>query len=81
MPLDTLVVRVKPKLLMAVHDGKRYTINDGSMLWTQQLVSHFGLTLADSSTGGLSYARGNARITTADPTGGGAPSLSLAKNL
>lgn len=78
------VQQLTPTRFMAVgdgmidlgHDGKRYTINDGSMLWTQQLASHFGLTLADSSTGGLSYARGNARITAADPTGGGAPSLS-----
>lgn len=78
------VQQLTPTRFMAVgdgmidlgHDGKRYTINDGSMLWTQQLASHFGLTLADSSTGGLSYARGNARIIAADPTGGGAPSLS-----
>lgn len=78
------VQQLTPTRFMAVgdgmidlgHDGKRYTINDGSMLWTQQLASHFGLTLADSSTGGLSYARGNARITATDPTGGGAPSLS-----
>lgn len=57
------------------HDGHRYTINDGSPLWTQQLAAHYGLTLTDVSAGGFSYARGNARIIEADPTGGGAPSV------
>ena len=57
-------------------DGSRYTINDGSMLWSQQLASHFGLQLTDSDAGGLSFARGNARVALPDPTGGGAPSVS-----
>ena len=79
------VQQLSPTRFMAVGDGmvdlgqsggKRSTINDGSMLWTPVLASQFGLKLEDSSAGGLSYARGNARVVLADPTGGGAPSVS-----
>ncbi|WP_119964323.1 SGNH/GDSL hydrolase family protein [Simplicispira lacusdiani] len=43
--------------------GTRYTVNNGSVNnWTLQLVSHYQKTLAPVSSGGLSYAQGNARI-------------------
>jgi phospholipase/lecithinase/hemolysin len=43
--------------------GARYTVNDGSVNnWTQFLAESFGLPLAPSASGGLSYATGNARV-------------------
>ncbi len=43
--------------------GARYTVNDGSINnWTQQLADRYGKTITSASSGGLSYAQGNARI-------------------
>ena len=52
--------------------GNKYTVNDGTVNnWTQEVAADYGLTLAPSSTGGLGYAQGNARITiTPDAAGG-----------
>lgn len=44
--------------------GSRYTINDGSPnVWTQYMANLFGQNLTTAASGGLSYARGNARVT------------------
>ena len=44
--------------------NNKYTVNDGSVNnWTQQLAASYGLSIAPSSSGGLGYAQGNARIT------------------
>ena len=44
--------------------GSRYTVNDGSFnIWTLQLAASFGLPLSTASSGGTSYATGNARVT------------------
>jgi outer membrane lipase/esterase len=44
-------------------NGARYTINDGSLNnWTQFVAQEYGRSLEPTATGGLSYARGNARI-------------------
>lgn len=43
--------------------GKSYTVNDGTLnIWTKQLASRYGGTIAPVSAGGLSYAQGNARV-------------------
>ena len=43
--------------------GSRYTVNDGSVnIWTQQIAANYKTSLAPVSAGGLSYARGNARV-------------------
>ncbi|MBS0506039.1 MAG: SGNH/GDSL hydrolase family protein [Proteobacteria bacterium] len=53
--------------------GSSYTVNDGSLTnWTQQLASHYGLTLKPVSGGGLSYAQGNARINATPDAAGNA---------
>lgn len=54
-------------------DGARYTVNDGSVNnWTLTLAADYGLTLASSASGGLSYATGNARVaSTPDAAGNG----------
>jgi len=62
---------IKPDRFIAFGDaysdvgqkGSRYTVNNGSVNnWTLQLASHYQKTLAPVSSGGLSYAQGNARI-------------------
>jgi outer membrane lipase/esterase len=46
-------------------DGARYTINDGTVNnWTLTLAQTYGATLAASTTGGLSLATGQARVST-----------------
>lgn len=56
--------------------GSRYTVNDGSVnVWTLFAANAFGQPLVPSSAGGLGFATGNARITQADATGGGAPTV------
>lgn len=43
--------------------GGRYTVNDGSVNnWTQFVANSYDRDLAPSSSGGLSYAWGNARV-------------------
>ena len=43
--------------------GARYTINDGSAnIWSQYMANLFGQNLTTAGSGGLSYARGNARV-------------------
>lgn len=75
---------IKPARFLAVGDGFAdigqngyvFTVNDGSQLWTQQLASYYGLTLAPASAGGFSYAQGHAMVATADTTSGtNAPSV------
>lgn len=43
--------------------GKKYTVNDGTVNnWAAQVAQRYGKTLTPSSTGGQSYAIGNARV-------------------
>jgi phospholipase/lecithinase/hemolysin len=59
-------------------NGRRYTVNDNTINnWTQFVANGFGLPLAPSAAGGLSFATGNARVTaTTDAAGNtGTPSV------
>lgn len=57
-------------------NGHRYTVNDGTLNWVQQLASNYGLTIAPASAGGYGYAQGNARVATPDTSSGtNAPSV------
>ena len=57
-------------------NGYRFTVNDGTNNWTQELASHYSLTLTAASSGGWSYAQGDARVDTVDTTSGtNAPSV------
>lgn len=47
-------------------NGQRYTVNDGSPFWVQQIASHYGLTLAPASAGGTGYAEGGACVAATD---------------
>lgn len=68
----TIESQLKPSRVVAFGDGfsdlgesgKRYTVNDASVnVWSQVVASSFGVDLTTASSGGTSYATGNARIT------------------
>jgi phospholipase/lecithinase/hemolysin len=54
-------------------DGVRYTVNDGSRHWVEELALQYNQTVTPASAGGYAYAQGHARVTAEDP--GGAPSV------
>lgn len=74
----SVVSDLKPQRFITVGDGfadvgqngHRYTINDGTLNWVQQLASYYNLTVAPASAGGFGYAQGNARVATPDTTSG-----------
>lgn len=62
--------------------GSRYTVNNGSVNnWTLQLASHYKKTLAPASSGGLSYAQGNARIAAQPDAAGDASTPTIAAQI
>jgi len=62
--------------------GGRYTVNDGSVNnWTVQLAQHYGLTLASTAAGGLSYAQGNARVAATPDAAGNAATPTVAEQV
>ena len=62
--------------------GSRYTINDCSNnIWAQQLAVNYGRTLTAVSSGGLSYASGNARITARPDAAGNSATLTVAQQV
>ena len=75
---STIESALRPARFLAVGDGfgdlgqggVRYTVNDASVnIWSDQLATRYGVALKPSASGGLSYARGGARVS------GGAPSI------
>ncbi|MBC7438056.1 MAG: SGNH/GDSL hydrolase family protein [Bdellovibrionales bacterium] len=54
----------------------KYSVNDGSNNWVQQMAAGYGRSVNSVLSGGTSYARGNARVTSAvDAAGGATPSV------
>jgi len=63
-------------------NGKRYTINDGSGgNWTEVVSLSFLQNLTPSSTGGLSYATGNARVALKPDAAGGTATLTVTEQV
>jgi len=71
---STIESALKPSRFLSVGDGfsdlgqtgTRYTVNDNSTsIWTEQLAASYSLTIKAAASGGLSYAQGGARVTTA----------------
>ena len=57
-------------------NGYRFSVNDGSNNWVQDLAAHYSLTVAPANAGGWAYAQGHARVAAADTTSGtNAPSV------
>lgn len=61
--------------------GSRYTVNDGSQNWTQYVAREFDRDLAPSSSGGLSYATGNARIAAKPDAAGNAATPTVVEQI
>ena len=81
----SVVSNLKPARFITVGDGfadvgqngYRFTINDGSLNWVQQLAAQYSQTVEAASAGGWGYAQGYARVDSADTTSGtNAPSVS-----
>ena len=80
----SVVSDLKPARFITVGDsfadvgqaGGKYTVNDGSLTWVQQLAAHYSLTVDPASAGGWGYAQGYARVDSADTSSGtAAPSV------
>ena len=79
----SVVSDLTPKRFITVGDGfmdvgqagYRYTVNDGSNIWVQDLASHYNQTVTAASAGGWGYAQGNARVAAADTSPVAAPSI------
>ncbi len=77
----SVVSNLQPKRFITVGDsfmdvgqsGSRYTVNDGSTNWVQDLAAHYSQTINPANGGGWGYAQGHARVTASDPAG--APSV------
>jgi outer membrane lipase/esterase len=62
--------------------GARYTVNDGSVNnWTQVVAESYDRTLTPSASGGLSFARGNARVTAKPDAAGNSGTLTIAEQI
>lgn len=62
--------------------GSRYTVNNGTVNnWTVQLASRYGKTVAPVSTGGLSYAQGNARVSSKPDAAGNASTPTITEQI
>jgi outer membrane lipase/esterase len=62
--------------------GRRYTVNDGTVnVWTQQLASRYGVSLAAAASGGSSYATGSARVLAKPDAAGSASTPSVKEQI
>ena len=60
----------------------KYTVNDATVnTWVEQLATGYQLTITPSATGGLGYARGNARITGKPDAAGQAATLTVTEQI
>ncbi len=62
--------------------GARYTVNDASVnTWTHYVANSFLLQLSPSSTGGLNYASGNARVAAKPDAAGKTTTLTVKEQI
>ena len=61
--------------------GTRYTVNNGGVIWTEQLAARYGLAIAPSATGGTSYAIGSARVTARPDASGSAATPTVTEQI
>ena len=74
----SVVSDLKPTRFITVGDsfadvgqgGAKFTVNDGSATWVQQLAAHYDQSVAPASQGGWGYAQGYARVDSADTSSG-----------
>lgn len=62
--------------------GAKYTVNDGTTnTWVEQLALSYKLPLTSSASGGLGYARGNARVIAKPDAAGNAATLTVKEQI
>lgn len=62
--------------------GKRYTVNDSTINnWSEVVATSFAKPLGTSGSGGLSYARGNARVSAKPDAAGNAATLTITEQI
>ncbi|MDO5625812.1 MAG: SGNH/GDSL hydrolase family protein [Pseudomonadota bacterium] len=74
----SVVSDLKPARFLTVGDafmdvgqnGYRFTVNDGSLNWVQQLAAHYDLVVSAATSGGWGYAQGHAMVEAEDSTSG-----------
>ena len=60
----------------------RYTVNDGTVSnWTEQIATRYGKTIKPATSGGLSYATGNARVSVKPDAAGDATTLTVTEQI
>jgi phospholipase/lecithinase/hemolysin len=57
--------------------GNRFTVNDGSLVWTNTVAVDYGLGLTTSASGGTDYATGNARVAQQPDAAGSTSTLTI----
>ena len=63
-------------------NGRRYSINDGSVSnWTEIVALSYGRTITPSASGGLSYATGNARVLAKPDAAGSSATPTVAEQI
>ncbi|MFD1710318.1 GDSL family lipase [Ottowia sp. GY511] len=81
----SVVSDLKPTRFITVGDsfadvgqtGSKFTVNDGTNNWVQELAAHYNQTVAPASAGGWGYAQGYARVEAPDTSSGtNTPSVS-----
>lgn len=81
----SVVSDLKPTRFITVGDsfadvgqtGSKFTVNDGTNNWVQELAAHYNQTVAPASAGGWGYAQGYARVEAPDTSSGSnTPSVS-----
>ena len=87
----TIESQLQPSRVVAFGDGmsdlgqvnsRRYTVNDGSVnIWTQNVASRFGISLAAAAAGGNAFATGNARVTSKPDAAGSAATLTVKEQI
>lgn len=73
-----VVSDLKPTRFITVGDsfadvgqtGSKFTVNDGSATWVQQLAANYNQAVTPAAQGGWGYAQGYARVDSADTSSG-----------
>ena len=86
-----IVSELKPSRLVVVGDafsdigqrnGVRYTVNGpGTINWTEQFASRYGVSIATAANGGTSYATGSARVAAKPDAAGDATTPTITEQI
>jgi outer membrane lipase/esterase len=87
----TIESQLQPSRIVAFGDamsdlgqvnGRRYTVNDGSVnIWSHQVAARFGVAASAANSGGTFYATGNARVTSKPDAAGSSVTLTVKEQI